>query len=143
MRQRYSIHLLLVVAVVLETVTAAQARRGIVPIGLRMTAYVNEKPEGVRPEYVWTVEHKRTKYQLYVLKVSVVRGRALPSDVDRAVRPYKVAFQVVGPASILEKLFATGPGRPVVISGDLRLSGGARTLLLGTVEDATDTPAPN
>ncbi len=143
MRQRYSIHLLLVIAVVLETATAAQARRGMVPLGIRMTAYVNEKPEGVRPEYVWTVAHKRTKYQLYVLKVSVVRGRALPSDVDRAVRPYKVAFEVVGPAPIVEKLVAAKPRQPVVISGDLRLSGGARTLLLGTVEDATDTPEPN
>ena len=78
-----------------------------------------------------------------MLKVSVVRGRAMPSDVDRAVRPYKVAFEVVGPAPIVEKFVTAPPRRPVVISGDLRLSGGARMLLLGSVEEGTDTPEPN
>ena len=58
MRQRDWIRVLLFIAVVVATVTAAQARRSV-PIAIRMTAYVNEKPEGVRPEYVWTVSTSR------------------------------------------------------------------------------------
>lgn len=139
MSRRHPIHLLLVIAGVLATANAVAARR-LVPVAIRMIAYVNDKPAAAQPEYVWTVAHGQTQYQLYVMKLSIVRGSMLPSALDQAVRPYKVAFQVVGPRQIMEKFIATKPGQRVIIGGDLRFSGGARTLLLNTVEDSPEAP---
>ncbi len=68
---------------------------------------------------------------------------AITNLVARAVRPYKVAFQVVGPAPTVQRLVATKPLQLVVIAGALRCSGGARTLLLGAVEDSTAASDPH
>jgi hypothetical protein len=138
MRPAKAVMLAIAGLAILATACPAHARgRVVVPIGVRITAYVNEKPQGVRPEYEWTVDHKGTRYQLYVLKVSIV-GRVRPSDIERAVRPYAVAFQLAGPTDTIAKLAAFPRHQPVILVGNLRFSGASRMMLVESVEESRD-----
>jgi hypothetical protein len=128
----------------LVTVQPAQARRRrIVPLPVRIVAYVGEKLEGIRPEFTWTVTYKGQRYELYVLKLTVLTGGATPLDIDKAVAPYRVKFMLAGRKSALEHFVATPPRQQVLITGHVRLDPTARYLMLDTVEGPdTRTPSP-
>jgi hypothetical protein len=118
---------------------AADARRfhaPSLPISVRMVAYVGQKVEGARPEFDWVVEHRGKRYELFVLKLTVLRGGVLPLDIDAAVAPYKVKFQLAGEKNALQRLVATPPRQQIVIAGNLLFRGGARYFMLDTVEPA-------
>jgi len=128
----------------LITTEAAEARRGIVvPIPVRIVAYIGESLEGVRPEFTWTVSYGRRDYQLYILKLTVLNGRATPLDIDAAVAPYQHRFQLAGDKKALENFAAVPPRQQVVIRGYVRLQSGARFLMLDAVEPGVvPTPQP-
>src|SRR5262249_22229407 len=80
--------------VVLLTASGAAARvRRPTPIHVRMTVYIGEKVEGTRPDFTWLVTYRGTRYQLYVLNLVVLGGRATPLDINAAVAPYTIKFQ--------------------------------------------------
>jgi hypothetical protein len=116
---------------------AAEARRlraPSLPINVRMVAYVGQKIEGARPEFDWVVEYRGKRYELFVLKLTVLRGGVLPLDIDAAVAPYRVKFQLAGEKNALQRFVATPPRQQIVISGYLVFAGGARYFMLDTVD---------
>ncbi len=136
----------IVVACVLLLVAAAAdaARvRRIAPIHVRIVAYINEPVEGTRPDFTWLVTFKGKRYTLYVLNLVVLGGRATPLDIDAAVAPYSVKFQVAGDKKALDHLVAAPPRQQVLMMGYVRLDAAARFLMLDTVDAAyLPTPAP-
>jgi hypothetical protein len=114
-----------------------------IPIPVRITAYVNEKLEGIKPDYEWLVADRQTEYTLYILQLTVLTGGVLPGDIDSAVAPFRVKFQLVGQDSALQAFKNTPPRQQIVITGYLQFAGGARILMLDKVEGAAPpTAAP-
>jgi len=113
-----------------------------VPIAVRITAYVGEKPEGVNPDYDWLVAKGKDELQLYVVRLLVKNGDALPGDINQAVEPYRIKFLLAGERSALEKLMATKPGTKVVINAYLQFGEGGRYMMLDTVEPAAEPTVP-
>lgn len=116
------------------------------PIPVRITAYVNEKLEGINPDYEWLVADRKGEYMLYVLNLTVMTGNVLAGSINAAVDPYRVKFSLAGSEAALEVIRTAAPRRQVVITGYLHFTGGSRTLLLDKVEAgeqaAAATPAP-
>jgi hypothetical protein len=125
-------------------ITPAHARRGIrIPFQLRMTTYVGEKLEGIKPDFEWLVSHRGKEYTLYVLNLVVMDGRATPLDIDAAVRPYRINFQLAGTTEEIQKLITTPPREQIVITAFANFGGGARMLMVSKVEKAPEaTPVP-
>jgi hypothetical protein len=112
------------------------------PIHVRMVAYIGEKVEGTRPDFTWLVTYRGKRYDLYILNLVVLGGRATPLDIDAAVAPYEVKFQIAGDKTALAHFVAAPPRQQVLIMGYVRLDA-ARFLMLDTVESAAaPTPAP-
>jgi hypothetical protein len=110
-----SLFLLLVLVALMAGV--AKAARVNVPIGVGITAYVNEKPADVIAEYDWVVSHKRTEIRLYIRKLRVKTGQVSSSAVDSAVNPYPVAFHLAGDEAALQTLVGAPVGSMVTIDG--------------------------
>lgn len=128
-------------ALLAVTVGAAEARmRRPTPIHVRIVAYIGEKVEGTRPDFTWLVTYRGKQYELYVLNLVVLGGRATPLDIDAAVAPYKVKFQIAGDKTALAHFVAAPPRQQVLIMGYVRLDA-ARFLMLDTVESG-DLPTP-
>jgi hypothetical protein len=121
---------------------SAHARRGgALPIPVRIVTYVGPPLEGAKPEFTWTVSWKGHDYQLSILKLTVLSGRATPLDISAAVEPYKSRFQLAGNEAALATLAATPPRQQIVLQGYVRLQAGARYLMVDKVEGApTETP---
>ena len=127
------------------TAQVAEARRFGVqpPIPVRITTYVNEKLEGIKPDFEWLVADRKTEYRLYVLNLVVKNCSVLPLGIDAAVAPYRVKFQLAGDKSALAAFAATPPRRQTVLDGYIRFAGGARILMLDKIELVPEaTPAP-
>lgn len=122
----------------------AEARvRRLAPIHVRIVAYIGEKVEGARADFTWLVTYRGKRYQLYVLNLVVLGGRVTPLDIDAAVSPYSVNFQIAGDKTAIEHFVAAAPRQQVLIIGYVRLDAAARFLLLDTVESPyLPTPAP-
>ena len=135
-RSRWVIVSASVVLLVLAA-TAGHARRINLPISVRITAYVNAKPEGVNPEYEWVVSHRRDEIRLYIQRLFVKTGDASASKVSSAVDPYPVQFQLAGEKGALERLKTAPAGTRVVIDAYLEFAG-ARMMMLDTVEIAPE-----
>ena len=112
------------------------------PIAVRITAYVNQKPEGIKPDYDWLVAERGTEYRLYVLNLLVKEGGALPGDIEQAVEPYRVKFDLAGEKTALQKLKSLPPGRQVVINAYLQFGEGARYMMLDTVDVGVEPTVP-
>src|SRR5437870_4968205 len=98
--------ILLFASVLLLTAVATEAFRPRLrpPIHVRMVASVGMKPEGVRPEFDWVVFYGGKRYELYVLHLTVLGGNVMPLDIDAAVAPYRVKFQLAGEKTALQRL---------------------------------------
>ncbi len=133
----------LLACALLVTAGVAEARmRRPTPIHVRMVAYIGEKVEGTRPDFTWLVTYRGKRYDLYILNLVVLGGRATPLDIDAAVAPYEVKFQIAGDKTALAHFVAPPPRQQVLIMGYVRLDA-ARFLMLDTVESAAaPTPAP-
>jgi hypothetical protein len=133
----------LVVLLAAFAADAARARRFRVdvPIPVRITAYVNEKLEGINPDYEWLVADREGEYMLYVLNLVVMTGSVLPGSINAAVDPYRVKFQLAGAEAALQELRTTPPRRQVVITAYLQFAGGARILMLDKVEAGPESTA--
>jgi len=128
----------------LLSVAGADARmRRVAPLRVRMVVYVGEMVEGTRPDFTWTVTCKGKRYQLYVLKLTVLGGGATDLDVNAAVAPYQVKFTVTGEKTAVQR-FTTAPARQqALLTGFLRLDPAGRYLMLDTVEvPYLPTPTP-
>ncbi|MFI5366346.1 MAG: hypothetical protein ACHQ4J_12055 [Candidatus Binatia bacterium] len=132
--------LLFACILVLATAGAGQARRfqPLAPIHVRIVAYVGKTIDGTRPDFDWPVQYRGKRYELYVLNLTVLGGNVTPLDIDAAVAPYRIKFQVAGEKTALERFTATPPRQQIVINGFIRLDPTARYLMLDTVEG---TPA--
>lgn len=132
--------------VLLASVSPAHARRGInVPLSVRITAFVNEKIEGIKPDFEWVVGHKDKQYTLYVLNLVSLDGRATALDINNAVYRFKPAFRLAGQSGEIAKLAATPPRQQIVITAFLQFAGGARIMMVNQVEtapEATAAPTP-
>ena len=128
----------------LVTAGATEARvRRVVPVHVRMVAYIGETVEGTRPDFTWLVTHQGKRYQLYVLNLVVLGGGLTPLDIDAAVAPYTVKFRIAGDKTAIEHFIAAPPRQQVLITGYVRLDAAARFLMLDTVETGDQpTPAP-
>jgi hypothetical protein len=123
-------------------VSDARMRR-VIPLHVRIVAYVGAKPEGVRPDFSWTVTYKGERYQLYVVNLLVLSGNATPSGINAALAPYQVKFQMVGEKTALQRFVAAPPLQQVLMTGYLRLDPAGRFLMLDTVDAAyLPTPSP-
>jgi len=133
----------LVALLVLVSVGAAGARRRrAVPIHVKIIAYVGEAVAGTRPDFIWPAMCHGKKYTLNVVKVVVLGGGVTPLDIDAAVAPYQVKFQLVGEETAVQRLIAAPPGQQLRIMGFLRFDPAARYLMLDTVENVEATPTP-
>jgi hypothetical protein len=131
----------LVVLLVLVSVEVAGARRGrVVPIHVKMVAYIGEAVAGTRPEFIWPAMYQGKTYTLNVVKIVVLGGGVTPLDINAAVAPYRVKFQLAGERTALQRLVAAAPGQRLQIVGFLRLAGAGRHLMLDTVEKVEATP---
>jgi hypothetical protein len=131
----------LVALLVLVSVGAAGARRRrMVPIHVKMVAYVGEVVVGTRPDFIWPAMYHGKKYTLNVVKVVVFGGGVTPLDIDAAVAPYQVKFQLTGEKTAVQRLIAAPPGQQLRIMGFLRFDSAARYLMLDTVEKVEATP---
>lgn len=134
----------LIAAFVLGLVAPAHARRGLsIPLQVRITAYVNEKLEGIKPDFEWTVSHDTTTYRLYILNLVSMDGRATGLDIDNAVSLYTPNFRIAGDSSEIQKLINAAPRQQIVITAYLNFAGGARMMMISRVETAPPpTAAP-
>src|SRR5262245_25635513 len=98
-----SIPLLLCILLFL-TAAATQGFRArrVQPVRVRIVAYVGGKLEGVRPDFDWVVAYGSKRYELYVLNLTVLGGSVTPLDIDAAVAPYRVKFQLAGEKTALQ-----------------------------------------
>ncbi len=110
----------------------AHARRARLPLSVRITAYVNAKPEGFNPQFEWVVSHRRERIRLYIQRLFVTTGDASPGQVDSAVDPFQVQFQLAGEAAALEQLMTAPAGTRVVIDAFLQMAG-ARMMMVNSV----------
>lgn len=127
--------LLAVLALVALLGTAAEtahARRARLPLSVRITAYVNAKPEGFNPQFEWVVSHRRDRVRLYIQRLFVTTGDASPGQVNSAVDPFQVQFQLAGEAAALEQLMTAPAGTRVVIDAFLQMAG-ARMMMVNSV----------
>lgn len=108
--------------------------RVIVPIGVRISGYVGEKPAGINTPFEWVVARKRTQIRLYVQKLTVKTGQVSASDIDNAVNPYTVNFQLAGEKTALATLVSAPSGSRVVVDAYLEIGGGARMMMVNGVE---------
>jgi hypothetical protein len=135
-----------VIALLCATAVPSHARRGInIPIQVRITAYVNEKIEGIKPDFEWVVSHDSTNYRLYILNLVVMDGRATALDIDNAVSRFKPNFRIAGESSAIDKLVNAPPRQQSVITAYLQFAGGARIMMVSQVEAAvapTAAPTP-
>ena len=124
--------------------SVAHARRGrSIPLQVRITAYVNEKLEGVKPDFEWVVSHDRNEYRLYILNLVSMDGRSTPLDIDNAVSMYKPNFRLAGQSAEIQKLTNAAPRQQIVITAYLNFAGGARVMMINQVETAPPpTAAP-
>ena len=136
--------LMLTSVLLLLTVRASDARRlGLVrPIHVRVTTYVGAQPAGSRPDFDWVVAYGGKRYELQVLNLVVLDGAVLPLDIDAAVRPYRVKFQLAGDKTALQRFAATPPNQQIVILGYLRIDASGRWFMLDTVDPGV-TPTPS
>jgi hypothetical protein len=115
------------------SVSEARPRPGA-PIPVRIVAYVGEKVEGIRAEFSWVVVYEGERYQLSVLKLTVLNGTATSLDIDAAVAPYKVKFQIGGQDTAIKRFVSVSPRQQVAIKGYVRLDPNARFLMLDSVD---------
>lgn len=133
---------LLGTGVVVVQRVAAQ-RRGVAPIPLELDAYVATAPQGVQPDYTWVVAHRAQRYTLLVTRLLVRNTRASAMGLNAAVEPYAVAFTLAGTRAAIEALTAAAPSRLLTLRGQVRISGGARYLMLDSVTPVpSDVPEP-
>jgi hypothetical protein len=129
--------------IVLTAGSAAARRRPGPPIHVRIVAYIGEAVEGTRPDFTWQVSYRGTRYQLYVLNLTVLGGRVTPLDIDAAVAPYQVKFQIAGDKTALKHFLAAPPRQQVLMMGYVRMDPAARFLMLDTVTlGGEPTPTP-
>jgi len=120
----------------------ASAQRGFVrPIGVRLVAYVNGAPEGVRPEYTWYLNNKNHQYKVDIVKLTVFEGGLLPGDIDSRLVLYQYQLMLAGDETTLQRFRAIPPKEEVTIQGYLRFEGGARIFMLSRLEPVP-TPSP-
>ncbi|MBI1814871.1 MAG: hypothetical protein HYR72_07835 [Deltaproteobacteria bacterium] len=122
-----------VLTLLAASASEARPRQGG-PIPVRMVAYVGEQVEGIRPEFSWVVVYEGEKYQLSVLKLSVLSGPTTSLDIDAAVAPYKVKFQIGGQNTAIKRFVSVSPRQQVTIKGYVRLDPNARFLMLDSVD---------
>jgi len=130
--------------VLLLAVHPADARRrGGPPLHVRLVAYIGETVEGTRPQFEWPVMYKGKRFELHVLELKVLSGRATPLDIDAAVAPYAVKFMLAGERTALQRFTNAPPRQQVLLIGYIRLDPAARYLMLDTVDVAyLATPTP-
>ncbi len=124
---------------------AAARRRMVVPFPVRIVAYVGSSPEGIRPDFTWRVSYRGQEYQLLILQLRVLNGRATALSINAAVQPYQSRFLLAGEKHAIEQFIAVPPRQQVVLGGNLRLDAGARYLMLDRVEmgpSPTALPTP-
>jgi hypothetical protein len=63
-----------------------------------------------------------------------------PLDIDAALAPYRVKFQLAGEPTALQHLVTAPPRQRLQIIGYLRLDPAARFLMLDTVRNIEATP---
>ncbi len=141
MVQRHAEATLLAVLLLVTVATAHAQRRRLVPLHVKMVAYVGAIA-GKRPEFTWTVMHQRKVFSLNVVRIIMLDGRATPLDIDFAVSPYRVQFQLAGEKSAVQRLLAAPPGQHLQIIAFMRLDPTGRYLMLDSVEPAAATPTP-
>lgn len=143
---RLRVLLPLIAAFVLALAVPADARRGLsIPLQVRITAYVNEKLEGIKPDFEWTVSHDSSTYRLYILNLVSMDGRATGIDIDNAVSRYTPNFRIAGESGEIQKLVTAPPRQQIVITAYLNFAGGARLMMISQVETApppTTSAAP-
>ena len=137
----------IVFAFLLSAVTMpAYARRGVnIPLQVRITTYVNEKMEGIKPDFEWVVSYDGKEYTLYILNLVSMDGRTTSIDIDNAVNRFKPNFRITGQSSEIQKLIDTPPRQQIVITAYLNFAGGARLMMINTVEappEPTVAPTP-
>ena len=114
-----------------------------IPLQVRITAYVNEKLEGIKPDFEWVVSHDGTEYTLYILNLVSMDGRSSALSIDNAVNRFKPNFRVAGESSEIQKMVTAAPRQQIVITAYLQFAGGARIMMISQVETAPPpTPAP-
>jgi hypothetical protein len=130
----------------LGAATPADARRGMnIPLQVRITAFVNEKLEGIKPDFEWVVSHDGTEYKLYILNLVSMDGRSSALSIDNAVNRFKPNFRVAGEAREIQKMITAAPRQQVVITAYLQFAGGARIMMISQVETVpppTTAPTP-
>lgn len=138
---RWASMVVLVWAVLAAAPTVAQ--RISVPIAVRITGYVNQKPTDVPTQFEWVVAQERTEVRLYIKKLVVKTGQVSPGNIDDAVNPYHVSFQLAGEKPALQALTTAAAGTPVTIDAYLQFGEGARIMMIETVkaEAAPTVPA--
>lgn len=137
MNTRLRATLPLIVMFLLAVVAPVDARRGMnIPLQVRITAFVNEKLEGIKPDFEWVVSHDGTNYTLYVLNLVSMDGRASALDIDNAVSRFKPNFRVAGEGSEIQKMVNAAPRQQIVITAFLQFAGGARIMMISQVETA-------
>jgi hypothetical protein len=145
-RSRLQPTIALALLLIFTTVAPAHARRGLnIPLQVRITAYVNEKVEGIKPDFEWVVSHDKTDYRLYILNLVVMDGRATALDIDNAVSRFKPNFRVAGQTGEIQKMTNAPPRQQIVITAFLNFAGGARIMMINQVETAvapTAAPTP-
>lgn len=134
----------MVVVTLIASATPIHARRRMnIPLQVRITAFVNEKLEGIKPDFEWVVSHDKNEYRLYILNLVSMDGRATALDIDNAVNRFKPNFRVAGESSEIQKLVTAPPRQQIVITAYLNFAGGARIMMISQVETAAPpTAAP-
>lgn len=123
--------------------TPSAARRMNLPIAVRITGYVDQKPDGVNVPFEWVVSHKRAEIRLYIRKLTVKTGQVSASDLDNAVDPYPIAFQLAGERGAVQNLTTAAGGSPVTIDAYLQFGQGARVMMIESVKvEAVAATAP-
>ncbi len=103
------------------------------PFQVRVEGYIGAAPEGVKPEYTWTVGHKGTTYDLQVVKHTSMSATVSTMDLNDEVSPYKPNFHLAGDDKAVEAFTSAKAGVLMNVWFEYTKGTEARTMSLDTV----------
>lgn len=140
-RRHLSILIALGLLLVLLAATGSARMRGGWPVNVQMQLYVGSAPAGARPQFQWLVADRDGEYQLQIMSLSVI-GNLSALDLDAALRPYRIQFQLAGDLASVRRLTSAKPGQLLRVHGIARFQGGARFLMVDLVEPLPGEATP-